>query len=273
MLTKQIVEKSVIEIISPVSNSENIRALLDAGADAVYAGLKNRTWYNNAVEFSWEELILLAGIIHEKHKKLYIALNRNLSTQDIEETMQYAALLADKTFDAVILSDWGCIDALRNYSDKIEIHLSANALCIDYSTFDLAAELGIQRIIFSPSFKIEEMQNVIKRYYKFEWESIVCGSKCYNEVGACQCYVNNGNTHHKEICRKKHYLCRNEEKLSAKPDSWGFPFLNAREVLTHYNLGINNWKIEGRDRNLAYLLNGIKDLKRTKDIMMQRISN
>ena len=257
-------KKHSIEVISCIANKHQARQVLEAGADAIYAGLKNRSWYNSKIELSWEDLLEAADIVHEYGKKLYIAINRDLSDGDVDEILSYSQYLEDKTFDGLIVSDWGCIAALRRRSPNIEIHLSANTACVNPSDFRLARQLGIQRVVFSPSLKFKEMKTMVKEFEDFEWEAITYGGICFSEVSHCPCQVeNNGKVFH-DTCRHEYIFLGNGNNRK-KPESFGMPHLDGGVARDLYRAGVYHWKIEGRAKGIKHIVEGTRTLRTLAD--------
>ena len=251
-----------IEIVSFITNRKWVRDVLDAGADAVYCGLKNCSWHNTEVELTWDELVEVGKLVHEAGKKLYLAINRDLSNGDVDEILARIKLFEDCAFDGVILSDWGCIEAIRKLSMKVNIHLSANTGCVNDWDFKLAKELRVQRIVLSQSFEFEWIQNVVKRYQGFEWEVITYGNRCFNEVAYCPCNLRSGDAIFDNICFHQFTLYENDRPLSAEKDFCRI-ISNGDLAKRYYELGINHWKLEGRSKGLQYIVKGTKTLKDT----------
>ncbi len=261
-------KKNTIEVISCIAHKDQVRQVLDAGADAIYAGLKNRSWYNSKIELSWEDLMEAADVVHRYGKKLYVAINRDLSDDDVEEVLGYADLLENKTFDGLIVSDWGCISALRRRSGNIEIHLSANTACVNPSDFRLARRLGIQRVVFSPSLKFNEMKNIVQEFGDFEWEAITYGGICFSEVSHCPCQVENNGKVFRDTCRHEYIFLGNGNKRK-QPESFGMPHLDGGVAMDLYRAGVYHWKIEGRARGITHIVAGTKTLRALADRIMK----
>lgn len=253
-----------IEIISCIADKTWVNDVISAGADALYCGLMNKSWFNTHIELTWEELFQVSGIVHKLGKKMYLAINRNLSTEDVDEVSEYISFFDNRTFDGVIISDWGCINVLRKLSTKIHIHLSANTGCVNEWDLKLAQEMKVQRIIFSPSLELEYMKSIVERYEGFEWEAITYGMQCINEVGHCPCQVNFSGAILENVCCHSFGLFM-ERQLVAGKKPFGNPISNGGVAKKLYEIGINHFKLEGRAKGLNHIVRGTRTLKSISD--------
>ncbi len=253
-----------IEIISCIADKTWVNEVIDAGADALYCGLMNKSWFNTCIELTWEELLEVSEVVHRLGKKIYLAINRNLSTEDVDEVSEYIAFFENGTFDGVILSDWGCINALRKLSTKIHIHLSANTGCVNEWDFKLAQEMKVQRIIFSPSLDYEYISSVIERYKGFEWEAITYGMQCMNEVGYCPCHASFSGATFDNVCCHSFGLY-NEDQLITEERPYGNSVSNGSSARKLYELGVNHFKLEGRSKGLKHIEKGTRILRNIAD--------
>ena len=249
-----------IEVISCIANKTWVDDVMSAGADAIYCGLINRSWYNTDIELTWDDLIQVGEIAHRWGKKLYLAINRDLSTGDVDEIINYVDLFENGTFDGIILSDWGCIEAIRKRSMKVYIHLSANTGCVNDWDFKLAKELKIQRIILSPSLEFERIRDVIAHNKEFEWEAITYGMLCFNEAGLCPCRVEFDDITMDNVCCHQFNLYESNKPIGVKK-AFGRSLQYGEIARRFYELGINHWKLEGRAKGLQHIIRGTETLK------------
>lgn len=255
-----------IEVISCIANKTWVSDVLNAGADAIYCGLINRSWYNTDIELTWGDLVQVGEIAHKSGKKLYLAINRDLSTEDVDEILNYIDLFENDTFDGIILSDWGCIEAIRKRSMKVYIHLSANTGCVNDWDFKLAKEMKIQRIILSPSLEFERIREIIKHYKGFEWEAITYGMMCSNETGLCPCQVKFNDITLENVCCHQFNFYENK-KPNGINKVFGRSLLNGDIAEKFYELGINHWKLEGRAKGLHHIMKGTEILRNMANII------
>ena len=64
------------EILSPIQDFMSLKAAIDAGADAVYFGVRGYNMRVTAKNFTVEDLQKISETAHEKGVKTYLALNK-----------------------------------------------------------------------------------------------------------------------------------------------------------------------------------------------------
>lgn len=249
-----------VEIIAGLGRYEYLIPMLNAGADGIYAGLQGRSWKNHNLEFTWDQLTDLGEQSHELNKKLFVAINRNLTTKDIDDVVEHAYLFDEGKIDAIIASDISLVKRLRKLDKDIEVHISALTSCINYSDFELMNELGVKRIVFSSSSKVNEIKAITEKYKSFDWEAVIYGGLCIYEGGNCKCNFDNRGRNYSFTCRHS-FKYFNQNHVSDRSDVFCLPNITDGELAkTLYEHGVKNWKIEGRYRDLNSIVKGIKIL-------------
>ena len=77
------------EVLAPAGSMEILKAVLEAGADAVYVGGQRfgaRAYANN---FSDEELLAAIDYVHLHEKKLYLTVNTLMKNRELPELIEY----------------------------------------------------------------------------------------------------------------------------------------------------------------------------------------
>mgnify|MGYP002728836225 FL=1 len=93
-----------MELLSPV-NSNTLDAALQAGADAVYFGMRRLNARRGASNFSQEELAEVVGKVHEKGAKAHLAINIDLSPRETGLAARMLQFAQECSVDAVIVRD------------------------------------------------------------------------------------------------------------------------------------------------------------------------
>ena len=112
------------ELLAPAGSYEMMTAVVNAGADAVYAAgtrFGARAYANN---FTEEELLKAIEFVHIKDKKLYLTVNTLLKEQEMRELYEYLCPLYEAGLDAVIVQDFGVLRFVRNHFPELSIHAS-----------------------------------------------------------------------------------------------------------------------------------------------------
>ena len=101
------------EVLAPAGSMEILKAVLEAGADAVYVGGQRfgaRAYANN---FSDEELLAAIDYVHLHEKKLYLTVNTLMKNRELPELIQYLKPFYQQGLDAVIVQDMGALKAIH----------------------------------------------------------------------------------------------------------------------------------------------------------------
>ena len=80
-------EKKEFELLAPAGSPDIFRAVIEAGADAVYVGGNRfgaRAYANN---FSTEELLQAIDYAHLRGRKVYLTVNTLLKNEELEQEL------------------------------------------------------------------------------------------------------------------------------------------------------------------------------------------
>ena len=121
-MTKKI--KQIPELLAPAGNLLAGITALDAGADAVYAGLSKFNARERSDNFSFNDMSCLIAYAHKNNRKVYVTLNTLIKEQELPEIVEFIAELARIRPDAVIVQDIGVLRIVREYFPDLEIHAS-----------------------------------------------------------------------------------------------------------------------------------------------------
>ena len=94
------------EIMSPAGYWPQLRAAIEAGADAVYFGLKHFT-ARAKVGFSLAELPEAMRTLHRRGVKGYVTFNTLVFDHELDEAARALAAIAEAGADAIIVQDIG----------------------------------------------------------------------------------------------------------------------------------------------------------------------
>ena len=100
--------KKRTELLSPAGSLATLKAVAEAGADAVYAAGSQFGARAYAQNFTDMELLEALDYLHLKGKKLYLTVNTLLKGLELETLYGYLEPLYKAGLDAVIVQDFGC---------------------------------------------------------------------------------------------------------------------------------------------------------------------
>ena len=178
-------KKNQLELLAPAGSYDIFRAVLNAGADAVYVGggqFGARAYANN---FSEEELLRAIDEAHIHGKQLYLTVNTLLKEEELEAQLyDYLRPYYEQGLDAVIVQDMGAFQFIREYFPKMDIHTSTQmTICNRYGA-EMMKELGATRVVTAREMSFAEIKDIAD-HVDIEIESFVHGALCYCYSGQC----------------------------------------------------------------------------------------
>ena len=105
----------VPEILAPVGGREQFFAALNAGADAVFLGLKEFNARSRAENFTTEDLCALVPLAHRYGMKVLVTVNILIKDIELADLMRTLSKLEDIGVDAIIVQDLGVAKIARDY--------------------------------------------------------------------------------------------------------------------------------------------------------------
>ena len=247
------------EVLAPIQDFMSLNAAIEAGADAVFFGVRGYNMRVNAKNFTAEDLHEIASIAHKAKVKIYLALNIIVYEEEIEGMEAILVKAKEAEVDAVICWDLSVVRRAKKIG--LEVHLSTQASVSNSEAALFYKELGISRIVLARECNLEQVKEIRKKA-DIEIEAFVHGAMCISVSGRCflsqftTCKsANRGEC--TQPCRRS-YMIKDTSSdteyeigpnyvLSPK-DLCTLPFI---EKLVFS--GIDSFKIEGRNKSVEYV--------------------
>jgi putative protease len=247
------------EIMSPAGYWPQLRAAVEAGADAVYFGLKHFT-ARAKVGFSLDELPEAMATLHRRGVKGYVTFNTLVFQHELDEAAQALAAIARSGADAIIVQDVGVVKMARAIAPDLEIHGSTQMSITSADGVRLAQQFGVSRVTLARELSLAEVR-AIREATNCELEIFVHGALCVAYSG--QCFSSEawgGRSANRGQCAQ---ACRLPYDMMV--DGRHMPLADARYLLSPGDLyalrqvpeivdiGIHTLKIEGRYKDAEYV--------------------
>src|SRR5512140_1420248 len=247
------------EVMSPAGYWPQLRAAIEAGADAVYFGLKHFT-ARAKVGFSLDELPDVMVTLHRRGVKGYVTFNTLIFHHELEEAARALAEIAEAGADALIIQDIGAVRMARQIAPDLEIHGSTQMSVTSADGVRLAQRLGVSRVTLARELSLAEVR-AIREAVDCELEIFVHGALCGAYSG--QCFSSEawgGRSANRGQCAQ---ACRLPYEMLV--DGELRPLADARYLLSPGDLyaleqvpeivdiGISTLKIEGRYKDAEYV--------------------
>jgi len=147
-------------LLAPAGSPEAVLAALDAGADAVYVGLKGWSRGGARRELGWDELVATQRQVASAGRKLQVALNTIPKPQERAQLFERIPALLDLGIGEVIVNDIGILAALkRRFPD---LRLTASIGCGAQTVADAAffRDLGAHAVVLPGTVSPTEMREI-----------------------------------------------------------------------------------------------------------------
>ena len=248
------------ELLAPAGSFAILKAVINAGADAVYAAGNRFGARAYAKNFTEEEMLAAIDYVHLKGKRLYLTVNTLLKDAEIKELYGYLAPLYEAGLDAVIVQDIGVLQFIRTHFPGLPIHASTQMTVTGAYGARLLLEEGCSRIVTARELSLEEISDIYRKTGA-EIESFVHGALCYSYSGQCLLSSmiggRSGNRGRcAQPCRLSYGLLAGQEAQERRGGE-SYP-LSLKDLCTIRMIpelvksGIYSFKIEGRMKQAEY---------------------
>lgn len=265
-----IMAKQKYELLAPAGSLEMLVSAVNAGADAVYFGLKKFGMRCNARNFEIKDLAKIKKICHANKKKvkMYVTLNIVIYDEELKEIEKTIKKIKGKV-DAVICWDPAVITLCKKHKVPFQISTQASVSNIESAKF--YKKMGATRIVTARELNLKQVKKISK---VIEVEAFAHGAMCVAVSGRCfmsqflfNRSANKGACIHP--CRRSYIVkdkqegyeleVENDKVLSAK-DLCMLPYINEMK-----KAGITSYKIEGRGRDPRYVDTVIRNYRKALD--------
>ena len=248
------------ELLSPAGSLEICKAVLNAGADAVYLGGDKFGARAFAKNFTQNDIQEALDFAHMRGKKIFLTVNTLLKNKEIEtELFSYLKPLYAHGLDAVIVQDYGVFQFIHRNFPELALHASSQMSVSNVSGAKFLMEHGSERIVTARELSRLE----IRRIYDetgVEIESFIHGALCYCYSGQClMSSMLGGRSGNRgrcaQPCRLAYQVTDERGNLLHKKEKYP---LSPKDLCTISQLpqlcesGIYSFKIEGRMKKLEY---------------------
>ncbi len=255
-----------VELLAPAGNLEKLKAAVLYGADAVYCGGFSYGLRAGADNFSYQDLKEAAEFVHNRDKKIYVTVNMIPHNEDLVGLPKYLNQLNEINVDALIISDPGVLEIIKEQNIELPLHLSTQANTVNYASASFWNKQGVERIILARELNKKEIKEINLKT-KISLEMFIHGAMCISYSGRCllsNYFVNRDANRGRcaQSCRWKYYLVEEERPGEYYPifeDKNGTHIMNSKDLclIEHIpeiiDTGIDSLKIEGRMKGMHYV--------------------
>ena len=249
-----------LELLAPAGSLEICRAVIEAGADAVYLGgsmFGARAYAKNFDEGQLKEALDHA---HTYNRKIFLTVNTLLKNRELEEQLyDYIEPLYRHGLDAAIVQDFGVLTFLHEHFPDLHLHVSTQMSVTGRYGAEFLKQCGASRIVTAREISLDEIQKLY-RATGMEIESFVHGALCYCYSGQClMSSMLGGRSGNRgrcaQPCRLGYQVIDPQHRIHnpKEPHPLSPKDLCAIELIPAMaRAGVYSFKIEGRMKQLEY---------------------
>src|SRR4051794_31289227 len=264
------------ELLAPAGDEERLVAAVNAGADAVYFGL--RGGFNaraRADNFSAAELPRIFDYLHAHGAQGFVTFNTLVFDRELPVAEEALADIARAGADAIIVQDLGVARLARQVCPELPLHASTQMTVSSAEAGEIAKSLGVSRVVLPRELSIAEIARFAGNT-DLELECFVHGALCVSWSG--QCLTSEALQHRSanrgqcaQSCRLPYDLIVDGDRHSARGNEEIKYLLSPRDLGAWDLLpqllaaGVSCFKIEGRMKGPEYVANVVDKYRRALD--------
>ena len=266
------------ELLAPAGSLAMMHTAFAFGADAIYAGQPRYSLRVRNNEFGdLDKLGTAIAGAHTLGKRFFVVSNIFPHNVKVGTYLADMAPVIALGPDALIMSDPGLIDMVRETWPEQAIHLSVQANTVNWAAVRFWQKMGVDRVILSRELSLDEVAEIRQQCPDIELEVFVHGALCIAYSGRC---LLSGYFNHRDpnqgsctnSCRwdyKVHapgdheILLEEKERpgelMPIEQDEHGTYILNSKDLraIEHVHrlveIGVDSLKIEGRTKSPYYV--------------------
>ncbi len=175
------------DLVCPAGSLRALTLAIDAGADAVYMGLKDATNARNFAGLNFDLEQARSGIdyAHARGRQVLMALNTYADARDPSRWWRAVDIAVELGADALICADIAVLAHAHSHHPQLRLHLSVQASATTYEAIEFHRErYGIQRAVLPRVLTLSQVAH-LARHTSAEIEVFGFGSLCVMVEGRC----------------------------------------------------------------------------------------
>ncbi len=176
-------------LVCPAGSLRALTLAIDAGADAVYLGLKDATNARNFAGLNFDDAQVREGVryAHARGREVLMALNTYADARDTGPWQRAVDKAAELGANALIVGDSAVLAYARRHHPSMRLHLSVQASATTYEAIEYYRErYGISRAVLPRVLTLQQVAHVIK-HTPVDIEVFGFGSLCVMNEAAAPC--------------------------------------------------------------------------------------
>ncbi|MBS3167420.1 U32 family peptidase [Candidatus Woesearchaeota archaeon] len=267
------------ELMAPAGDWIMLKVAINAGANAIYFGLKELNMRAEAENFKISELDQIVGECHKNKVKAYLTLNTIIYETEIVKVKEILIKAKKAKIDAIIAWDFAIIKEAKKL--KLNVFLSTQASVANSEAVEEYKKLGIKRIVLARECSLDQIKK-IKSKTKLQVEVFIHGAMCVSLSG--RCFMSHhlfGKSANRGECLqpcRRQYLIKDAEEPNEL--ILGKDYVMSPKDLCTINFidkiietKADAFKIEGRKRSAEYVYTVVSAYRKAIDLYFKKKLN
>jgi len=263
------------ELMAPAGDWTMLRAVVKAGANAVYFGTDQLNMRAKAKNFQIDNLPEIVKFCSSKNVKTYLTINTIIYQNEIGLAYELIAKAKSAGIDMIICWDLSIIELCNKLNMPFAV--STQASISNSVSAEMYRKLGAKRIVLARECHLDDVKK-IKSKVDIEVEAFIHGAMCIAISGRCfmSHYMFDKSANRGECiqpCRREYEII---DKSTNKSMILGEDYVLSPEDLCSIEFinqlieaGIDSFKIEGRKRSPEYASRVVSVYRKAIDLYFE----
>jgi putative protease len=263
------------ELMAPAGDWTMLRAVVKAGANAVYFGTDQLNMRAKAKNFQIDNLPEIVKFCKSKNVKTYLTINTIIYENEIDQAHALIAKAKSAEIDMIICWDLSVIELCNKLNMPFAV--STQASISNSVSAEMYRKLGAKRIVLARECHLDDVKK-IKSKVDIEVEAFIHGAMCIAISGRCfmSHYMFDKSANRGECiqpCRREYEII---DKSTNKSMILGEDYVLSPEDLCSIEFinqlieaGIDSFKIEGRKRSPEYASRVVSVYRKAIDLYFE----
>ena len=256
-----------MELLAPAGDMDALRAAVQNGADAVYLGAGRFNARQRAGNFDGDGLGQAVAYCHARGVKVHVTLNTLVRQDELDALYDTIRLINESGADAVIVQDFGVVNAVRQMAPALEVHASTQMAAHNVQAARFLKARGLDRVVLARECTWADMAACAQT--GIDVEVFAHGALCVACSGQClMSSMVGGRSGNRGLCAQP---CRLPWRFGDKEGC----LLSTRDLCAIDDLdalrraGVTSLKIEGRLKRPEYVAVTVAAYRRALDAMYE----